>query len=228
MCVCVCVCVYLCACMFLFMHVCLCMYACIYVVALHTQGTGICTKQFNHLSTNYTKNWWHQCFLCLKNLTNLTSFWTHNPSFLSNRRFLRLYTAGTSGTFVDMQFDHTVPQISAQTIKDCKRASQKTSYWTCRFRPFRYTGASEVGEAFAATSKDDGKGTKKYVFRVPIISQFGGSTVQEVFGGEVSLFVCVSIFVCVCMYAHVYIYICVCVCVYGTIYTYICGVLVTL
>jgi len=51
--------------------------------------------------------------------------------------------------------------------------------------PPTLAGASEVGEAFAKSSKHDGQDTKKWVFRIPLVAQFGGQTVQDVFGGEV-------------------------------------------
>lgn len=51
--------------------------------------------------------------------------------------------------------------------------------------PPTLAGASEVGEAFAKSSVGDKSDTKKWVFRVPLVAQFGGQTVQDVFGGEV-------------------------------------------
>mmetsp|Transcript_28891 Transcript_28891/g.60682 ORF Transcript_28891/g.60682 Transcript_28891/m.60682 type:complete len:346 (-) Transcript_28891:87-1124(-) len=46
-------------------------------------------------------------------------------------------------------------------------------------------GASEVGAAFAGSSVHDAKDGKKWVFRIPILADFGGQTVKDVFGGEV-------------------------------------------
>jgi len=46
-------------------------------------------------------------------------------------------------------------------------------------------GASEVGAAFAGSSVHDAKDEKKWVFRIPILADFGGQTVKDVFGGEV-------------------------------------------
>mmetsp|Transcript_13718 Transcript_13718/g.35080 ORF Transcript_13718/g.35080 Transcript_13718/m.35080 type:complete len:315 (-) Transcript_13718:112-1056(-) len=51
--------------------------------------------------------------------------------------------------------------------------------------PPTLAGAGEVGEAFAHSSQADGKDSKKWVFSVPLVAQFGGSTVQDVFGDDV-------------------------------------------
>ena len=66
-----------------------------------------------------------------------------------------------------------------------KRGTHHTQRKEMFAGPPTLAGASEVGEAFAATSQHDGKDQKKWVFRIPIISDFGGQTVKEVFGGEV-------------------------------------------
>mmetsp|Transcript_42514 Transcript_42514/g.66591 ORF Transcript_42514/g.66591 Transcript_42514/m.66591 type:complete len:296 (-) Transcript_42514:1430-2317(-) len=51
--------------------------------------------------------------------------------------------------------------------------------------PPTLAGASEVGAAFAGSSVHDAKAEKKWVFRIPILADFGGQTVKDVFGGEV-------------------------------------------
>jgi hypothetical protein len=51
--------------------------------------------------------------------------------------------------------------------------------------PPTLAGASEVGEAFAKSSVNDKGGESKWVFRVPLVAQFGGQTVNDIFGDEV-------------------------------------------
>lgn len=51
--------------------------------------------------------------------------------------------------------------------------------------PPTLAGASEVGEAFAESSVHDKKSAKKWVFRIPILSDFGGQRVGDIFGDEV-------------------------------------------
>jgi len=46
-------------------------------------------------------------------------------------------------------------------------------------------GAAEVGEAFAKSSVHDKGNTNKWVWRIPIISDFGGQRVGDIFGDEV-------------------------------------------
>ena len=53
--------------------------------------------------------------------------------------------------------------------------------------PPTLAGASEVGEAFAESSVHDKKSAKKWVFRIPILSDFGGQRVGDIFGDEVLL-----------------------------------------
>jgi len=51
--------------------------------------------------------------------------------------------------------------------------------------PPTLAGASEVGEAFSNSSVHDKKGAKTWVFRIPLVAQFGGQTVNDIFGDEV-------------------------------------------
>lgn len=46
-------------------------------------------------------------------------------------------------------------------------------------------GAAEVGEAFAKSSVHDKDSSKKWVFRIPILADFGGQRVGDIFGDEV-------------------------------------------
>ena len=51
--------------------------------------------------------------------------------------------------------------------------------------PPTLAGASEVGEAFAESSVHDKKTEQKWVFRIPILADFGGQRVGDIFGDEV-------------------------------------------
>jgi len=51
--------------------------------------------------------------------------------------------------------------------------------------PPTLAGASEVGEAFAESSVHDKKTSNKWVFRIPILADFGGQRVGDIFGDEV-------------------------------------------
>jgi len=51
--------------------------------------------------------------------------------------------------------------------------------------PPTLAGASEVGEAFAESSVHDKKTSSKWVFRIPILSDYGGQRVGDIFGDEV-------------------------------------------
>lgn len=51
--------------------------------------------------------------------------------------------------------------------------------------PPTLAGASEVGEAFSNSSVHDKKSESKWVFRIPILADFGGQRVGDIFGDEV-------------------------------------------
>lgn len=51
--------------------------------------------------------------------------------------------------------------------------------------PPTLAGASEVGEAFAKSSVHDKKGDKKWIVKIPFLSDFGGQRVGDIFGDEV-------------------------------------------
>jgi hypothetical protein len=51
--------------------------------------------------------------------------------------------------------------------------------------PPTLAGASEVGEAFSNSSVHDKKADNKWVFRIPILADFGGQRVGDIFGDEV-------------------------------------------
>merc|ERR1712216_1064306 len=46
-------------------------------------------------------------------------------------------------------------------------------------------GAAEVGTAFAKSSVDDSGAETKWTFRIPILADFGGQRVGDIFGDEV-------------------------------------------
>ena len=60
--------------------------------------------------------------------------------------------------------------------------TQKKEYFA---GPPTLAGASEVGEAFAESSVHDKKTEDKWVFRIPILADFGGQRVGDIFGDEV-------------------------------------------
>ena len=51
--------------------------------------------------------------------------------------------------------------------------------------PPTLAGASEVGEAFSKSSVHDKAEDSKWVFRIPILSDWGGQRVGDIFGDEV-------------------------------------------
>jgi len=51
--------------------------------------------------------------------------------------------------------------------------------------PPTLAGAAEVGEAFAKSSVHDKGSDNKWVFRIPILSDFGGQRVGDIWGDEV-------------------------------------------
>ena len=73
-------------------------------------------------------------------------------------------------------------QITREERAKGKHHTQKKE---CFAGPPTLAGASEVGEAFAGSSVHDKKGDKKWVIRIPILADFGGQRVGDIFGDEV-------------------------------------------
>ena len=72
-----------------------------------------------------------------------------------------------------------------RTREEKAKGQHHTQKKECFAGPPTLAGASEVGEAFAGTSVHDKQETNKWVFKIPILSDFGGQRVGDIFGDEV-------------------------------------------